>query len=477
MSALTEAGAASALLDRFRAIVGAANVLTGEDAAPFLVEPRGLYRGRALAALRPGSTAEVSALLKLCAETGTPVTPQAGGTGLVGGQVPDESGRGIVLSLRRMNTLREIDPASNVMTVEAGMILADAQAAAERAGRLFPLSLASEGSCAIGGLIGANAGGVGVIAYGSMRDLTLGVEAVLADGRVYRGLSKLRKDNTGYDLKDLFVGSEGTLGVVTAASLKLFPRPAAQETAFVGLASPQAAVDVLDLAKSRCGGEITAFELIPRIGLDFVLKHASGTRAPLETRCAWHVLIELSAQRPEGLGERLLALLAEAVERGLIEDAAVAASLAQRRAFWRLRDDLSDAQRPEGASIKHDVSVAIADVPAFLAEVEAALAAAAPGARLVAFGHLGDGNIHCNVSQPQGLDPAAFLARWDEIAAIVHGVTLRFSGSISAEHGIGQMKRDLLPHVKDPVALELMRAVKRAFDPAGLLNPGKLLQP
>ncbi|ACK49704.1 FAD linked oxidase domain protein [Methylocella silvestris BL2] len=465
-----------ALLDRFEAMIGASHVLaSAADMAPYLVEPRDLYQGRALCVLRPGSTQEVAAILRLCNETYTPVVPQGGNTGLVGGQTPDETGRAIVISLQRMRALREIDLASNTMTVEAGMVLATAQAEAERAGRLFPLSLASEGSCTIGGNLASNGGGTSVIAYGNARDLTLGIEAVLADGRIYRGLSKLKKDNTGYDLKDLFVGSEGTLGIITAAVLKLFPRPAAVATAFIALPSPAAALALLDLARERCGGEITAFELAPRIGLEFVLAHCEGARDPLAQAAPWYALLELSSQSADGLDERLLQLLENAADRALIRDAAVAASLDQRKAFWRLRDELSDAQRHEGGSIKHDVSVPVADIARFLTEVEAALAAAAPGARLVAFGHLGDGNIHCNVSQPVGADKAAFLARWDEINTIVHGVVARYGGSISAEHGIGQLKRDLLPSVKDPVALDLMRALKATLDPNGILNPGKLL--
>ncbi|PNG25204.1 FAD-binding oxidoreductase [Methylocella silvestris] len=466
----------SALLDRFGTMLGARHILANaDDMAPYLVEPRGLYHGRALCVLRPGSTEEVAAVLTLCNETRTPVVPQGGNTGLVGGQTPDASGRAIVISLERMRALRGIDLASNAMTVEAGMILAAAQAEAERAGRLFPLSLASEGSCTIGGNLAANAGGTSVIAYGNARDLTLGVEAVLADGRIYRGLSKLKKDNTGYDLKDLFIGSEGTLGIITAAVLKLFPRPAAVATAFIALPSPAAALALLDLAREKCGGQITAFELTPRIGLEFVLAHCARTRDPLPHAAPWYALLELSSQSPDGLDERLLQLLEHAADRGLICDAAVAASLDQRKTFWRLRDELSDAQRHEGGSIKHDVSVPVADIARFLTEVEAALAAAAPGARLVAFGHLGDGNIHCNVSQPIGADRAAFLDRWDEINAIVHGIVARYGGSISAEHGIGQLKRDLLPSVKDPVALELMRALKATLDPHGILNPGKVI--
>ena len=459
----------------FEAIVGAGNVLTEpSDMAGYLREPRDLFAGRALCVVRPGSTAEVATIVKLCGETGTLVVPQGGNTGLVGGQTPG-SDEAIVLSLQRMRTLREIDLTAETMTVEAGMVLADAQAAADRAGRLFPLSLASEGSCTIGGNLATNAGGTGVIAYGCARDLVIGVEAVLADGRVYAGLSKLKKDNTGYDLKDLFIGSEGTLGIITAAVLKLFPKPRAVATAFVGLSSPKDAVTLLELARDSAGGLITAFELIPRIGLDFVLAHARGARDPLTDAHRWYALVELGSQSADDPRERMLALLAKAAERGLIEDAAIAASEGQRRDFWRLRDELSEAQRFEGGSIKHDVSVPVADIPAFLEEAGRIVAIAAPGARPVPFGHVGDGNIHYNVSQPVGADAQAFLARWAEINYLVHGIVARYCGSISAEHGVGQLKRDLLGEFKDPVALDLMRALKRALDPKGILNPGKVL--
>jgi FAD/FMN-containing dehydrogenase len=463
------------LVAAFEAIVGAGNVLTEpSDMVGYLREPRGLFTGRALCVIRPGSTAEVAAIVKLCGETGTPVVPQGGNTGLVGGQIPG-SDEAIVLSLERMRALREIDLASDTMTVEAGMVLANAQAEADRAGRLFPLSLASEGSCTIGGNLATNAGGTGVIAYGSARDLVLGVEAVLADGRIYAGLSKLKKDNTGYDLKDLFIGSEGTLGIITAAVLKLFPKPRAVATAFIGLASPKDAVALLEVARDRAGGLITAFELIPRIGLDFVLAYARGARDPLADPHRWYALVELGSQNADDPRECMLALLAEAAERELIEDAALAASEGQRRDFWRLRDELSEAQRFEGGSIKHDVSVPVADIPAFLEEAGRIVATAAPGARPVPFGHVGDGNIHYNVSQPVGADAQAFLARWAEINFLVHGVVARYGGSISAEHGVGQLKRDLLCVFKDPVALDLMRALKRTLDPKGILNPGKVL--
>lgn len=464
------------LIARLKAIVGGANVLTdARDMESFLREPRDLFHGKAICIVRPASTAEVAAILELCHRTATPVVPQGGNTGLVGGQIPDARGEAIVLWLGRMQALREIDLASNTMTVEAGMTLAHAQLAAERAGRLFPLSLASEGSCTIGGNLATNAGGTGVIAYGNARDLVTGLEVVLADGRILSDLSKLKKDNTGYDLKHLFMGSEGTLGVITAAVLKLYPKPRAIATAFVGLASPQAALALLDLARDMAGGEITGFELVPRIGLDFVLKHAQGVRDVLAGRHAWYVLLELSSQRAEGLESRLLGLLAAGAKKGIVEDAAIAASQSQREAFWKLRELLSEVQRLEGGSIKHDVSVPVADVPAFIEEAERAVTAAIPGARLVPFGHLGDGNVHCNVSQPIGTDKAAFLARWDEINAIIHAIVMTHRGSISAEHGIGQLKRHLLPNVKDKVALEIMRALKHTLDPKGILNPSKML--
>ncbi len=467
---------AKAFVSRVAAIVGPAHVVTDKaEMAGFLREPRGLFEAAAACVVRPATTAQVAAVLALCHETETPVVPQGGNTGLVGGQVPDASGRSVLLSLGRLTRIREIDPASNTMTVEAGTVLAEVQKEADRAERLFPLSLAAEGSCTIGGNLATNAGGTAVIAYGNARDLVLGLEVVLADGRILSDLSKLRKDNTGYDLKHLFMGSEGTLGIITAAVLKLFPKPRSVETSFVGLASPAHALAFLDLARDMVGGEITGFELLPRIGLDFVLAHARGVQDPLTEPHAWYVLLELSSQSRQGLSERLLGLLEAGAERGIIETAAVAASLDQRMALWRMREVMPEVQRSEGGSIKHDISLPLAAIPAFLDEVSVALSRAAPGARLVAFGHLGDGNIHCNVSQPVGADTAAFLARWGEINAIVHAIVARYHGSISAEHGIGQLKRDLLPKVKDAVALDLMRALKRTLDPKNILNPGKVL--
>ena len=464
------------ILAQISTIVGASHVLTDPAlTAGFLTEPRDLYHGQALAVVQPKTTEEVSKLLGFCHATGTHVVPQGGNTGLVGGQIPTDATNQILLSLLRLNALREIDPASNTLTVEAGMTLAQVQEKAQRANRLFPLSLASEGSCTIGGNLSTNAGGTAVIAYGNARDLVLGLEVVLADGRIMSTLSKLKKDNTGYDLKHLFMGSEGTLGIITAAVLKLFPAPRATATAFAGVSSPQKAVELLTLALDKAGQQVKTFELIPRIGLEFVLRHAAGTRDPLPSKHAWYVLLELASQEGTGLDATALTLFEAAQAQGLIEDAALATSLDQRNDFWALRELLSEMQKPEGGSIKHDVSVPISDVPGFLTEVEAAVTARMPGARLVAFGHLGDGNIHCNVSQPIGADKAAFLARWEEIAEIVHGLVAKHHGSISAEHGIGRMKRHLLPTVKDPVALDLMRSIKSALDPKGILNPGKVL--
>jgi FAD/FMN-containing dehydrogenase len=468
--------AAKKRLAELAEIVGPAHVVTDPQVlAGHLVERRGLYHGRALAMVRPGSMEEIARLLRHCNEMRLAVVPQGGNTGLVGGQIPDESGDEILLSLQRMNKVREVDPLSNVMIVEAGVTLAAAQEAAEKADRLFPLSLASEGTCTIGGNLSTNAGGVGVIAYGNARDLTLGLEVVLASGGVISGLSKLRKDNTGYDLKDLFIGAEGTLGVISAASLKLFPRPRAIATAFVGVPDPAAALKLLALVRESVGGGVTSFELLPRIGLDFVLRHAPGSRDPLSTPHPWYVLIELSAQQSGRLEDTLAELLEAAMEQGIVADAAVAATLEQRKTFWRLREDMSDAQGPEGGSIKHDVSVPVSATADFIAEGAAAVRTFMPDARVVAFGHLGDGNIHFNVSQPVGADKAAFLDCWRDMNAVVHAVVKRYGGSISAEHGIGQLKRALLAETKDRAALDVMRLIKAALDPNGVLNPGKVL--
>jgi FAD/FMN-containing dehydrogenase len=464
-----------AILAGLQNIVGARHVLT--DPALFagaLVERRGLYKGQALALVRPGSTKEVADVAAFCNEARIGMVPQGGNTGLVGGQTPDLSGTELILSTQRLRSIREVDSDSNVMICEAGVTLAEAQAAALASDRLFPLSLASEGSCTIGGNISTNAGGVNVIAYGNTRDLVTGVEAVLADGRIVNALSKLRKDNTGYDVKSLFIGAEGTLGLITAASLRLFPNPRSQATAFVGLKSPDDALKLLRLARERLGAAITSFELIGRNAYDIGLRHG-GARAPLRGAHDWYVLIEASSQAPSGLDESFAGALEAALEEGVIEDASIAASLDQRADFWQLRECLSEAQSKEGGSIKHDVSVAVGLVPALIREATPAVEAFAPGARVVAFGHLGDGNIHFNVSQPIGANRQAFLDHWDAINEIVHGIVARLGGSYSAEHGIGQLKRELLARWKDPASLAVMRQIKAALDPNGVMNPGKVL--
>jgi FAD/FMN-containing dehydrogenase len=461
------------VLKRLIEIVGVKHAITcPAEQESYLVEDRGLYRGHTPVVLRPSSVSDVAAILRLATETKTPIVPQGGNTGLVGGQVP-HSGE-ILLSLNRLDRIRDVDPTSNALTCEAGVILAKVQDAAAHVDRLFPLSLGAEGSCTIGGNLSTNAGGTGALAYGVARDLVLGLEVVLPDGRVWHGLNKLKKDNTGYDLKDLFVGAEGTLGVITAAVLKLFPRPRAVETAFVGLSSPRAAISLLNLVQERTGGAATSFELIKALALEFALRHGHGVRDPLATRHPWYVLLQLSSQGA-GLRSVMEEMLAAAAERGLIEDAAIAESLEQAKAFWRIREILPEVQKPEGGSVKHDVSVPIALIPEFLEQADAAVQNVVPGARPVPFGHAGDGNIHYNISQPVGADKAQFLARWDEVNAAVHGVVTKLGGSISAEHGIGVMKRDLLPGVKDPVALDLMRTLKRTLDPSNILNPGKVV--
>ena len=462
------------LVSRFAAIVGANHAITDPlEQEGYLVEERGLYHGRTAAVLRPGSVEEVSAILTLANETGTPIVPQGGNTGLVGGQIPFDGE--IVLSLRRLDRLREIDVVSNTMTCEAGMLLATVQDAAAKVDRFFPLSLGSEGSCTIGGNLATNAGGIAALAYGLARDLVLGLEVVLADGRIWHGLNKLKKDNTGYDLKDLFIGAEGTLGVITAAVLKLFPAPTTVETAFAGVPSLDAALDLFALTQEMTGGATKSFELIGRLPIAFALRHGPGLRDPLAARYPWYVLVELTASRRGSLRDTLEEVLATALERGLIGDAAIADSLDQRRAFWRLREFIVEAQKLEGGSIKHDISVPIAAVPEFITQADAAVEALVPGARPVPFGHLGDGNIHYNVSQPVGADKEAYLARWQEMNDCVHAVVRKLGGSISAEHGIGRLKREDLVRVKDPVALDLMRALKRTLDPKGILNPGKVV--
>jgi D-lactate dehydrogenase (cytochrome) len=470
------AGLDAGLLSRFATIVGEKYAVADpRDQEPFLIEQRDLWHGRTPLVLRPGSTAEVAEILKLANATGTAIVPQGGNTGLVGGQVPDESGTQIVLSLQRMDRIREVDATSNTMTCEAGVVLQIAQGAADAADRLFPLSLGAEGSCTIGGNLSSNAGGTGALAYGVARDLVVGLEVVLADGRTWHGLNKLKKDNTGYDLKNLFVGAEGTLGVITAAVVRLFPKPRARETAFIGVPSPEAALAILNLANTCAGGTITGFEFMPRIGLEFVLRHVPGSRDPLTGQHAWYVLLELSSVASGGLRDVIEEVLAAGFDAGLIEDAVLAENLDQATAFWRLREQLAEVQRYEGGSIKHDVSVPVNKVPELVARGCGAAKKLIPGCRPVPFGHLGDGNVHFNFSQPIGADKAAFLDRWEELNEVIHAIVAEYGGSISAEHGIGQLKREGLAKVKDPVAYALMQSLKRMLDPNGILNPGKVL--
>ena len=461
------------VLARFKAIVSGKYAVTDpQEAAPYLTEERGLFSGHSPLILRPGSTAEVAAICKLASETRTALVPQGGNTGLVGGQIPHNGE--VVVSMRRLDKIRAVDTQSNTMTVEAGVILANAQQRAADADRLFPLSLGAEGSCTIGGNLSTNAGGIAALAYGVARDLVLGLEVVLADGRIMHGLSSLKKDNTGYDLRDLFVGAEGTLGFITAATLKMFPKPRSVETAFAAIASPDDALTMLDISRSIAAGSLTSFELIPQIAIDFVVKHGPSIRAPLEGRHPWYVLMEISSSRDDAR-DTIEAILTKGMEDGIVHDAVIAANLDQRNAFWKLREVISPAQKPEGGSIKHDISVPVAAVPAFLREADEAVLKLIPGSRPFAFGHLGDGNIHYNVSQPIGADTAAYLARWHDVNDAVHAVVARHGGSISAEHGIGVLKRDELPHVKDPVALDIMRSIKNMLDPHNIMNPGKVL--
>jgi FAD/FMN-containing dehydrogenase len=464
------------MAQQLASIIGDKYVLTAPaDMEAFLSEPRDLWHGAAACIVRPGTTGEVAQILAFADRNNLKIVPQGGNTGLVGGQTPDRSGREILLSLNRLDRIREIDPESNTMIVEAGVTLQKVQETAESVDRLFPLSLASEGSCTIGGNLASNAGGTAVLAYGNARDLVTGLEVVLADGQVLDNLSKLRKDNTGYDVKHVFMGSEGTLGVITAAVLKLYPRPRGVETALIGLASAQACLDLLVLAQNLAGPCLKTFEFMSRFGVEIVVKHSSGAREPLESPHQWYVLLELASQSETGLNDVMMALLEAGFEKEIVEDAVVAASLDQRKAFWALRENLSEMQKFEGGSIKHDVCVPVAQVPAFLADALPVVEATIPGARPVPFGHMGDGNIHFNVSQPIGVDKEAYLGRWEELNEKVHEVVAKYHGSISAEHGIGVLKRELLPLVKDKVALEVMRRFKTALDPKNTLNPGKVL--
>jgi FAD/FMN-containing dehydrogenase len=463
-------------INALAAAIGPSHVLTSPEAMrSHLVEPRGLFHARALAVVKPGNTEEVAAVVRLARQYHVPIVPQGGNTGLVGGGVPDDSGQAIVLSLTRMNRVRHVDADNDALTVEAGATLASVQEAARAANRLFPLSLASEGSCTIGGNIATNAGGTAVLSYGNMRDLVLGLEVVLADGRIWNGLRCLRKDNSGYALKHLFIGSEGTLGIVTTAALRLFPRPQSVETFWAGVSSPDQALALFRHLRAHFGSLLTAAELLPQTGLDMVLTHFPQTRAPLPAPHMWHILFEVSSPMRMDLRDILATVLEEALEKNLLENGVIAQSLAQREAFWLLREAMSEAQKHEGGSIKHDISVPISALPEMIrAGCEAALNVM-PGCRPVPFGHVGDGNLHFNISQPIGMDKALFLKHWDVMNAAIHALVAELGGSAAAEHGVGRLKADIMRTLKQPQDVDMMRAIKNAFDPEGLLNPGTIL--
>jgi D-lactate dehydrogenase (cytochrome) len=462
---------------KLRDIVGAKAALADPaDMAPYLHEERGLYHGKAALVLRPGSTDEVARIVAACAASRTPIVPQGGNTGLCGGAAVHEDASEVIVNLGRMNKIRAIDPVNYTITVEAGCVLADIQRIALEHDCIFPLSLAAEGSCQIGGNLATNAGGINVLRYGNTRDLVLGLEVVLPDGRIWNGLRALGKDNTGYALRHLFVGAEGTLGIITAAVLKLFPRPKETATALCALRDLDSVTQLLSKARALSGDSVTAFELIPRIGLEMCTRHIAGTSDPFTTKHDWYVLIEFSTSRPDsGLRGTFDKLLEIAFETGIITDAVIAESLEQAKGLWRLRESLPEAQKHEGGSIKHDVSVPVSQVPAFIAAATQAVTAKFPGCRPVPFGHVGDGNVHYNVSQPLGADKAAYMGQWEVMNRIVHDLVVGMNGSISAEHGIGLLKVAEMKHYKDKVELDLMRTLKRALDPAGLMNPGKVV--
>ena len=452
-------------------VVGAEYVLTeAADLAPYLTDWRGRYQGAARCVVRPGTAAEVAAVVRACAAAGAPIVPQGGNTSLCGAATPDDAGRAVLVSLSRLNRIVAVDPQNDTISVEAGCTLVAVQEAARAADRLFPLALASEGTCQIGGNLSTNAGGVQVLRYGNTRELTLGLEVVLPNGDIWNGLRGLRKDNTGYDLKHLFIGAEGSLGIITAAVLKLYPLPKTQTTCWLNVASPSVAVDLLNRAKTEFDAQLTAFELVSEIALGLVLKNIPATVRPTAPG-PWYILAELSDAAPQAVEHWLAAQL----ESGLVADGALATSQAQAAKLWALRENISEAQKIEGISIKHDISVPVSAIPALLETADAALAKAYPGIRVVAFGHVGDGNLHYNLSKPDAQDNNAFIAAQTEVNRIVHDAVHALNGSISAEHGIGQLKREEILRYKSPVEMALMRTLKQAVDPQGLMNPGKVV--
>ena len=465
------------LIERFIEIVGVNHALVDQGViSSYLVEQRGLYHGRTPLVLRPSSPKEVSEIMKLASATGTPIVPQGGNTGLVGAQQPDESATEIIVSMERLNRIRSIDVEGNLALVEAGVVLQTLQEKVDEKGRFFPLSLGSEGSCQIGGNLSSNAGGTDVLAYGNTRELCLGLEVVLPDGRILDDLRYVKKDNSGYDLKDLFIGAEGTLGIITAAVMKLFPKPQGKAVAYAGMKSPEKALELLLLAQKKAGSMLTGFELMAKVGMEMSLNYVKGARAPLEHESEWYVLLDLSSSHSDSeAGNTMEDILADALQQGIIEDASIAQSVSQQKEFWRLREDMSPAQKLEGGSIKHDISVPIASIPDFISEAAKIIETISPGARIVCFGHMGDGNLHYNVSQPVGADKQAYLSLWGEMNHRIHTLVMSYNGSFSAEHGIGQLKRKELVAFKSPVALSLMRSIKQLFDPKNIMNPGKML--
>ncbi len=464
-------------LERFISIVGKANALTPEDdLTRYTHENRDIFVGLTPLVLKPGSTEEVAAIVQLAHETETALVPQGGHTGHAAGGVPSGDGSEVVVSLERMNRIRDVDIKGNTAIVEAGVILQTIQETAAAHDRLFPLSLAAEGSCQIGGNIGTNAGGTSVLAYGNTRDLILGLEVVTASGEIWNGLRRLKKDNTGYDLRDLFIGSEGTLGIVTAAVVKLFPRPKGRRVALAGLQSPAKALALFNLSMGQAGKGLTGFELMAGLCLDTVVESVEKARMPLETRQPWYILMEISSGRSEDDAQEVIeAALAEAFEAGIIEDAVISSSEAQAAELWQLREDMPLSQKALGGSIKHDISVAVHNLADFIGRASEALHGFMDDLRLFTFGHMGDGNLHYNVSQPEGMEAETFLSHREAINRIVHQIVIDMEGSISAEHGIGKLKRDLLIETKQPLELEMMRAIKRTLDPKGILNPGKVI--
>nr|WP_210326953.1 FAD-binding oxidoreductase [Bartonella sp. M0283] len=465
------------LIERFIEIVGVNHALVDQGViSSYLVEQRGLYHGRTPLVLRPSSPKEVSEIMKLASATGTPIVPQGGNTGLVGAQQPDESANEIIVSMERLNRIRSIDVEGNLALVEAGVVLHTLQEKVDEKGRFFPLSLGSEGSCQIGGNLSSNAGGTDVLAYGNTRELCLGLEVVLPDGRILDDLRYVKKDNSGYDLKDLFIGAEGTLGIITAAVMKLFPKPQGKAVAYAGMKSPEKALELLLLAQKKAGSMLTGFELMAKVGMEMSLNYVKGARAPLERESEWYVLLDLSSSHSDGEANNTMEdILSDALQQGIIEDASIAQSVSQQKEFWRLREDMSPAQKLEGGSIKHDISVPIASIPDFISEAAKIIETISPGARIVCFGHMGDGNLHYNVSQPVGADKQAYLSLWGEMNHRIHTLVMSYNGSFSAEHGIGQLKRKELVAFKSPVALSLMRSIKQLFDPKNIMNPGKML--